>query len=78
LSEASAGSESSWTNADDRPPLIRSVGSRAATAWSTVAALPMLVRSHPAAPTGDLAQLGSIELDNDVDCQVADEPRLLG
>ena len=60
-------------------PLRRSFGFKAATASSRVETLPMFVRSRPSrTPLDDLTQLGTIGLDNEVDCQAVGGPRIAG
>src|SRR3954466_13072892 len=57
-------------------PWIRSVGFRAATASSSVATLPMLVRSRPSRTRWTISLMGTIGLDDEVHCQAVNGPRL--
>jgi hypothetical protein len=77
LSGASAVSESLWTNADDRLPLAslgRVEGGNGIVEGRDVAD----VRPQPSVPhpLDDLTQLGTIGLDNEVDCQAVGGPPL--
>src|SRR5206468_8333331 len=74
---ASAVSESLWTNADDRLPvasLSRVEGGDSIVEGRDVADVgPQSSVPHP---LDDLTQLGTIGLDDEVDCQAVGGPRL--
>ena len=60
------------------PGPAMSSGSRPFSVSSNASAGMSSVSEAPGNPAGDVAQLGTIGLDNDVDSQVADEPGVLG